>query len=221
MTPVSNFTYLGYVYFQVNYVNIFGINKFDHKSNKVKKPIYCMTQRLKQVEIGNHIFAIYNDKNEKFEDAFNFLKEGIFQNEVAMIITDELTKKEIIDRFEKECEIQNTMELIDRGDLIIKSTSEWYFPDGVSSIQRTKSLWAELLDRLTKRGKLGLRVFGEMSAFFKHGLEDQLLKYEISLEKKFDFPLTAICAYNKIDVERFFTTEQLKNLEESHHPILK
>ena len=120
MTLVSNFIYLEYVYFKSKSCYIFGINKFDHKSNKVKKPIYCMTQRLKQIEIGNHIFAIYDDKNAKFEDAFNFLKEGIFQNEVAMIITDELTKKEIIDRFEKECEIQNTMELIDKGDLIIK-----------------------------------------------------------------------------------------------------
>ncbi len=180
-----------------------------------------MSQRFKQIEIGNHAFAIYHNKNEKFEDAFNFLKEGIIQNEIAMIITDELTKKEIIDRFEKEYQIQNTKELIDKGDLIIKSTSEWYFPDGVSSIQRTKALWAELLDRLAKRGKLGLRVFGETSAFFTHGLQQDLLKYEISFEKKFDFPLTAVCAYNKDDIEQYFTNEQLKNIEDHHHPIWK
>ena len=34
----------------------------------------------------------------------------------------------------------------------------------------------------SKRGKKGLRVVGDVSAFFKYGLQKQLLEYELSLE---------------------------------------
>lgn len=49
--------------------------------------------------------------------------------------------------------IENIKELVGSGDFIIKSTFEWYFPDGVPSMHRAKALWAELLNHLAKRGK--------------------------------------------------------------------
>jgi MEDS: MEthanogen/methylotroph, DcmR Sensory domain len=112
-------------------------------------------------------------------------------------------------------------EQIAKGDVIIKSTSEWYFPGGVPSIQRTKALWAELLNRLSKRGRKGLRVVGDMSTFFRYGLQKQLLEYEASLEQNFDFPLTAICAYNKEDLNKYFTLEELKDIHIHHNPVLE
>jgi hypothetical protein len=84
-----------------------------------------------------------------------------------MMITEELTKEEIIKKMKENHGIKNIEELVDSGDFIIKSTSGWYFPDGVPSIQRTKALWAEILNQLSKRGKVGLRVVGYMSTFFK------------------------------------------------------
>jgi MEDS: MEthanogen/methylotroph, DcmR Sensory domain len=179
-----------------------------------------MSQRLQKIEVGNHIVAIYNNREEKFNDIFEFLNTGILRNEVAMLITEELTKKEIIDRMKSDLkERVNIEELIDKGDIIIKSTSEWYFPGGVPSVQRTKALWTELLNRLSKRGKNGLRVVGDMSTFFKYGLQKQLLEYETSLEQNFDFPLTAICAYNKEDLNRYFTLEELKDIQAHHNPV--
>lgn len=180
-----------------------------------------MSQRIQKLEIGNHILAVYNSQHEKFKDAFEFLKNGLFRNEVAMLITEEITKDEVINILENNYGILNIRELISKGDFIIKSTSEWYFPDGIASTQRTKALWAELLNILSKRGKAGLRVVGDMSAFFKYGLKKQLLEYEMSLEQKFDFPLTGLCAYNKKDLDQFLTSDEISRIEEHHYPIWK
>ncbi len=178
-----------------------------------------MSQRLQKVEVGNHIIAIYNNKEEKYDEVFEFLKNGINRNEVAMIITEELTKEDVIETMEKGFKINNIEELVTNGDFIIKTTSEWYFPDGVPSIQRTKAFWAELLNRLAKRGKAGLRVVGDMSTFFKYGLQKQLFEYETSLEQKFDFPMTAICTYNKEDISKYLILDQIKRMQNHHNPV--
>ncbi|MGN6821416.1 MAG: MEDS domain-containing protein, partial [Candidatus Nitrosocosmicus sp.] len=142
-----------------------------------------------------------------------FLRNGFLRNEVSMLITEELTKKEILDKMNAKLINKNIEEMVDNGDFIVKSTSEWYFVGGVPSIQRTKSLWAELLNRLSQRGKKGLRVVRDVSAFFKYGLQKQLLEYEPSLEQKFDFPLTAICTYNKQDLSKYFTTKEIEDIK--------
>lgn len=180
-----------------------------------------MSQRVEKLGIGNHIIAIYNSGQEKFNEAFEFLTQGLARNEVSMLITEELTKREVIDILKRNFNIQNIEELITRGDFIIKSTSEWYFPDGVPNYQRTKAMWAELISITTKRGKAGLRVVGDVSAFFKYGLHKQLIQYETSLEQKFDFPLTAICAYDRKDMSKYLTPEEIKNIEDHHHPVWK
>ena len=55
-----------------------------------------MSQRSQKLEVGNHILAIYNNREEKFNEIFEFLKMGFLRNEVAMLKTEELTKEEII-----------------------------------------------------------------------------------------------------------------------------
>jgi hypothetical protein len=127
-----------------------------------------MSQRSQNLEVGNHILSIYNNREAKFNEIFDFLKIGLLQNEVAMMITEELTKEEIIKKMNANLSDKNIEEMINNGDFIIKSTSEWYFQGGVPRIQRTKALWAELLNRLAKRGKKGLRVVGDVYAFFKY-----------------------------------------------------
>jgi len=180
-----------------------------------------MSSRIQNVEVGNHILAVYDTKEEKLKEAFNFLVKGLLRNEVAMIITEELTKDEIILTLKQYYGIKNIDELINQGDFISKTTSEWYFPVGVPSVQRTKALWAELLKILSKRGKPGLRVVGDMSAFFKYGLGKQLLEYETSLEQKFDFPLTGLCAYDKKDLYKSLSETEIKHIEKHHYPVWK
>jgi len=102
-----------------------------------------MSQRSQNLEVGNHILAIYNNREEKFNEIFEFLKMGFLRNEVAMLITEELTKEEIIERMKTKIRDKNIEKMVEDGDFIIKSTSEWYsrrspqYPKNKSILGRT------------------------------------------------------------------------------------
>lgn len=177
-----------------------------------------MAQRLQTVERGNHIIAIYPNKAEKFNEAFAFLKEGLQRNEVVVLTTTDLPKDEIRVRMRSEWEV-DVVELESRGDIIIRTTEELYFPDGIPNIQRTMALWSALVENCLSKGKRGMRVFGDMAAFFKNGFTKELFDYETSLEQRFNFPAIGICAYDSSDINNNMTLEQIRQLQQHHNPV--
>ncbi len=176
-----------------------------------------MAQRLQTIEQGNHIIAVYPNKDEKFNEAFAFLKDGFQRNEVIVLTTTDLTKDEIRYRMMNEWDV-DVAELESRGDIIIKTTEDLYFPDGIPNIQRTKAVWCTLVENCLGKGKRGIRVFGDMTAFFKNGFTKELLEYESCLEQRFNFPAIGICAYDSKDIE-IMTLEQIGQLKQHHNPV--
>jgi MEDS: MEthanogen/methylotroph, DcmR Sensory domain len=190
-----------------------------HKSYIVSLFIVdLLAQRLQTIEQGNHIIAVYPNKNEKFDEAFAFLKDGLKRNEVVVITTNGLPKDEIRARMRNEWDVDVT-EFESTGDIIIKTTEEVYFPDGIPNIERTKALWSILAENCLSKGKRGMRVFGDMTAFFKSGFTKELLEYESCLEQRFNFPVIGICAYDSKDVENNIPLEQLRQLQQHHNPV--
>ncbi len=180
--------------------------------------VYLLAQRLQTIEQGNHIIAVYPNKEEKFDEAFAFLKDGLERNEVVVMTTTDLPKDEIRARMENEWQL-NITELESRGDIIIRTTEEAYFPDGIPNIQRTIVLWSTLVENCISKGKRGMRVFGDMSAFFKSGFTKELLEYESSLEQRFNFPIIGICAYDSKDIDNNITLEQIIQLQQQHSTV--
>lgn len=177
-----------------------------------------MFQRLNTLERGNHIIAVYSNKEEKFNEAFAFLKKGLERNEVVVMTTTDLPKEEIRARMENEW-LLDIVNLESRGDVIIRTTEEMYFPDGTPNVQRTIALWSTLVENCLCRGKKGMRVFGDMRGFFESGFTNELLEYESSLEPRFDFPVIGICAYDSKDISNKFTSEQIRQLRQHHDTI--
>ena len=176
-----------------------------------------MAQRLQTIQQGNHIIAVYPNKGEKFDEAFAFLREGLLRNEVIVMTTTDLPKTEIRARMVNNWGI-DVAELESKGDIIIKTTEELYFPDGMPNIQRTMALWSTLVENSLSKGKRGIRVFGDMTAFFKSGFTRELIEYESCLEQGFDFPAIGICAYDSKDIDNM-TPEQIRKLQEHHNPV--
>jgi hypothetical protein len=177
-----------------------------------------MAQRLQTVERGNHIIAVYTNKDEKFNEAFAFLKEGLQRKEVVVLTTSDLPKDEIRARMKSEWGV-DVAELESKGDIIIRTTEELYFPDGIPNIQRTMALWSTLVENCLSKGKRGIRVFGDMTAFFRKGFTKELLDYESSLEQRFSFPAIGICAYDSKDIDNKVTSEQIRQLLQHHNPV--
>ncbi|HEY7571244.1 MAG TPA: MEDS domain-containing protein [Nitrososphaeraceae archaeon] len=176
-----------------------------------------MAQRLQTLVVGNHVIAVYPTKEEKFNEAFAFLKEGLQRNEVLVLTTTDLLKDEIRVRMRDEWKV-DVLELESKDDIIIRTTEELYFPDGVPNIQRTKALWSTLVENSLNKGKRGLRVVGDMGAFFKNGFTKELLEYESCLEQRFNFPVIGICAYDSKDFSSL-TSEQVRQLQQNHNPV--
>ncbi|MGC2425610.1 MAG: MEDS domain-containing protein [Nitrososphaeraceae archaeon] len=176
-----------------------------------------MAQRLQTLEVGNHVIAVYPNKEEKFNEAFAFLRDGLQRNEVIVLTTTDLTKDEIRARMRSEWKVDVT-KLESKGDIVIRTTEEWYFPDGIPNIQRTMALWSTLVENSLNKGKRGIRVVGDMAAFFKNGFSKELFDYESCLEQRFNFPAIGICAYDSRDIDNM-TLEQIRLLQQHHNPI--
>ena len=113
------------------------------------------TRRLQTIEQGNHIIAVYINRDEKFNEAFAFLKDGLQRNETIFITTSDLSKAEIRTRIRNKW-IADVAELESRGDIIIRTTEEIYFPEGIPNIPRTVALWSTLAENCLSRDKLGI-----------------------------------------------------------------
>jgi hypothetical protein len=76
-----------------------------------------------------------------------------------------------------------------------------------------------LAENCLSRGKLGIRIFGDMTAFFKNGFTKELLEYESCLEQRFNFPAIGICAYDSKDIDNYMTSEQIRQLQQHHNTV--
>jgi hypothetical protein len=43
----------------------------------------------------------------------------------------------------------------------------------------------------------------------------------MKLEQKFDFPLTAICVYNKENINKYLSLEEIKSMQNHHNSVLE
>ena len=173
---------------------------------------------LTYVEPHDHLLSVFPDDATKLRSAFHFLQEGFDRGEAVMMITDEMTKDEILDRIGREWYVDGR-ELERRGDITVKSVREWYFPDGVLRTDRIVANWMAITNLVASKGRPGLRVFGDASAFFKNGFSKELVEYESALDAKFvGIPLTALCGYTDEDIERL-SIPQIEQLQK-HHKVV-
>ena len=108
-----------------------------------------------------------------------------------------------------------------KGDLTIEFTSGWYFPDCTNpNPDRVVAMFVAMVDLAISKGKRAIRIFGDMSAFFKCGFTMDLLKYESMLGKRFELPLIGVCAFLTESINSL-NPKQLEQLQECHHDVWK
>ncbi len=173
-----------------------------------------MSNRLEEVKSGNHIIAIYKDQETKFDEAFKFLKIGLDNNEMIMIITDSISKDKIRRKMENDWNVKTG--LLESSNIInIKTTQEWYYSHGFPDPFKIKAFWFAMTEIARIRGKNGLRVFADTHDFFEKGFGNDLINYESTLDSNFDFQFTVICAYDTKDVQGL--SQSQREILVSHH----
>ena len=169
------------------------------------------------VKDGSHIIAVYRNVTEEMDEALEFLKQGLQKSELVMLITDAISKDDVLDRMSEEWNV-DAEKLEAEGNLIIKSTAAWYFPDGNANPEEISKKWNTLVSMASLNGKKGVRVFGDLTRFFSAGLSKDLVRYEASLPASFQIPLTAICAYSDKEMSQLDTDSVEKLVQ--HHSVM-
>lgn len=169
---------------------------------------------------GTHALAIYTDKISKINEAFRFLREGYEAGESAFLITDDLSKEDIWRRIGNEWPVSGatSSSLENVRDIKIATASEWYFPNGSLDFSDTMAKWSSIVNAAVKSKKKGLRIFADAAEFFRNGLHEALLDYELSLPKIFNTKATTLCAYECKDLASL-SPKELVELSD-HHLVL-
>jgi hypothetical protein len=172
---------------------------------------------------GKHTLAIYSNSQEKLDAAFEFLKDGLSNDEVILLITDDLTKTEAIDIMTKKFENKfDVLRLVEERIINIYSSAEWYFSNGYFNINRINGKLKETVGGIVSResdrldGRItALRLFRDVKPLFENGVMEDLISYEESLEREFSIALNAICAYESKDLDKL-NKRQMKALLKHH-----
>ena len=169
----------------------------------------------------SHIVGIYSNQESELNHAVQFLKSGLDKNESVILITDFAPRESIRDIMSSSWDTEDIDKLEQNGDLSIASSAEWYLTEENSSttnINKIVNSWSRLCNEAIRRGKTGIRAFGDTRTFFKRGLIDYLLEYEGHVGSKPVFPILAICAYLKSDVLAL-TRRNYRRLQDAHNHV--
>lgn len=95
----------------------------------------------KKSDSTSHTFSIYSNSQEKLDAGFQFLIEGLENDESILFVTDDLSKEEVIERLKMICQNRfNISTLVNDGIVTILSSTQSYFSgdmlemDGISSV---------------------------------------------------------------------------------------
>lgn len=149
---------------------------------------------VRNMKATDHVILFYSNPEDKHLVLFTYLKAGLDNGEAAAYIAGEESVAEVrraMKNFGFEVE-----ELEEKHALKVIDYRDWYIIQGKFETSKTMELWKKLYEEAVSKGFKGLRVTGEMSCFFKHGMVRELVEYEAALHRVLDLPIAAICAYN-------------------------
>lgn len=167
------------------------------------------------------MIGIYSNPEVELSHGLQFIKDGLDKNESAILITDVLPREKMRYTMSNRWDTKDIEKLEQTGDLTIASSHEWYLSDqGTSGINIRKIInsWNRFSYEAIRRGKRGIRAFGDTNKFFSLGLVDCLVEYEGRVGREPAFPITAICAYLKSDLT-CLTHTALRRLQDCHKHV--
>ena len=173
--------------------------------------------RINNISLKDHVLTSYRSSTEEIEDAVQFLKMGIRNNECVMIVARrDSSLDEIVEAFTTNG--IDTGKLISNNSLMLADNKEWYIPREKVEKHTIIDQWNGLVNRSIINGKKGLRAFCMMGTFFEHDFVDELVDYESELPLRFDIPFLALCTYRQSDLDKLSDSQRARMVK-CHNPV--
>jgi hypothetical protein len=172
-----------------------------------------LTKYAEDLGRGDHAVGLCPTEELKHEIAFPFLKAGLLKGEAVAYVAPEHKQSSIAQ------EILNygiNGDYLRNGTFMVMSAYDWYLEKGKAQGKTIIANWNELIKEKRKAGFAGLRVVGEMDAFFDYGKVEELLKYEELLGRRFEMDFSGLCLYN---TERL-DDEHLSRICQAHGHVI-
>jgi hypothetical protein len=172
---------------------------------------------VRNLKAGNHGIFFYEDPHEKREVLFSFLQAGLESSEGAVYVAAQEPSAQIRRRMEAfGLDVQS---LDKDGVLRIFDYDDWYIIDGKVNIPYMTRLGNYVFQQAMEMGLKGLRGCGETACFFEHEKVKELVEYELMIGRKFDLPLTSLCAYD-VNHARSLEDRFFLGLIKAHGPVV-
>jgi len=160
----------------------------------------------KNLRIGDHAVALYDNEDFKRGISFPFLEAGLSRGEAAVYVVSE-------DKLDSEVrEIQKfgiDFDSLPKEAFTIMSANEWYLRKGRAKVRTIVTNWQTLIHEKEKAGFAGVHVAGEATGFINTGLSEELLKFDELLGRQLVFDVCGLCLYDKNILEEGFLTRVL------------
>jgi hypothetical protein len=184
-------------------------------------------ERLYRLQLKDHSMHTYSSPEDKIKDVIKFLKIGIENNEVTLLLLSrDIDYSYLLSQITLyDIDISK---LQNDGLLKIAYTEEYYLSfnqkdNKINTVavdnEKIHERFANLVDQVIKNeGRKGLRIFAMMDCFFEYGVVDELLDYECELSPKLNKPLLGICAYNDKHIAQL-SEDQIRKLVLTHSRV--
>ena len=150
---------------------------------------------------GSHVFVICYSKEIELCDFHSFIRKGIDHNELVILLLENYSNDKIYNSLNQSANFLIDKNCKKKGNILIKSTEEWYHPDVCLNAEIFLKKWEFLVANAIKDGKEGIRIFVETNKFLRERLDNALINYDKILEDLFDFPITSMYVYKNKDIE--------------------
>jgi DNA-binding response OmpR family regulator len=159
---------------------------------------------IRRAHAGDHIVVDFETSQELIEQSMQFLRLGLLEkDEAILLMTDALPKDRIREKITKEWnEEEDVGSLEQKGKISLMTFQEFHQSDGKFDAKRGKARMAKMAQKAVDNGRKGLRFVNDANTFFSSGMTQQLIDWELSLEKQFDLPITLVCAYTEENIRQ-------------------
>ena len=161
---------------------------------------------------GSHAFIVCHSKDLQIYDFKSFLKDGIDNNELVIVLLKGYSSFLDRDKIYKFSYTSIHDHELKNGDILFKTTGEWFNPSCCLHADAFLNRWASVIDKALKEGKEGIRLLIETNKFLREKLDNALIGFDKILQDLFDFPITSMYVYQSKDVETM-TPQQIAILK--------
>lgn len=177
-----------------------------------------MKKPIQEIKLRDHTCLMFSNKIEFLHCLVPFLREGLKKNEKCLIVIDDISRQDIVNRFkllfrEKNSDFNQMSTL---SNITIEYFKNVYLTDNRFDMERTGSYYLTQVKEAIENGYNGLRVFVEIGSSLKYLINlDDFLSWETKADDFFPHNnLIAVCAYNK----KLFSDDYI-NKAVKIHPI--